>query len=99
LQPPKPESARPLLRDLRNGVGMMILGVVFGGGAFLVMDSFNPPGHRQPDQGLSLRASYYQTCREALQDGHANIARGEPGYRRELDADNDGLACEPYAPR
>jgi len=28
--------------------------------------------------------------------GKAPIRVGEPGYRPALDADNDGIACEPY---
>ncbi|OYW43781.1 MAG: hypothetical protein B7Z38_00115 [Rhodobacterales bacterium 12-64-8] len=48
--------------------------------------------------GLSPRTTFYGTCREAFMDGRANIRAGEPGYRRELDADGDGLACEPYGP-
>ena len=48
---------------------------------------------------FSLRDPYYQTCREALQDGRANIRRDQPGYRAELDADKDGIACEPFLRR
>lgn len=29
-------------------------------------------------------------------EGMAPIYRGEPGYREGLDADADGVACEPY---
>jgi hypothetical protein len=37
---------------------------------------------------------YYANCTEAKADGHANIRRGDPGYRQELDRNNDGVACE-----
>jgi excalibur calcium-binding domain-containing protein len=42
------------------------------------------------------RSQYYETCDEARAAGKAPIRAGEPGYRPELDADGDGLACEPY---
>ena len=37
---------------------------------------------------------YYRNCTAARAAGAAPIRRGEPGYRRALDADNDGIACE-----
>lgn len=37
---------------------------------------------------------YYATCSEARAAGAAPIHRGEPGYRGQLDRDNDGIACE-----
>jgi hypothetical protein len=42
------------------------------------------------------RSAYYPDCSAARADGHAPIFRGQPGYRSELDADGDGIACEPY---
>ncbi len=38
----------------------------------------------------------YRNCAEARAAGAAPIHRGEPGYAPWLDADNDGIACEPY---
>ncbi|WP_209309115.1 excalibur calcium-binding domain-containing protein [Blastococcus sp. CT_GayMR16] len=37
---------------------------------------------------------YYQNCTDARAQGATNIPRGAPGYRRELDSDNDDIACE-----
>lgn len=37
---------------------------------------------------------YYANCSQARAAGAAPILRGEPGYRRALDRDNDGIACE-----
>lgn len=37
---------------------------------------------------------YYANCDEARAAGAAPIQEGEPGYRRELDRDGDGIACE-----
>jgi hypothetical protein len=50
----------------------------------------------------SLRAklpTYYPNCAWARANGAAPIKRGEPGYRAALDADEDGIACEPYRGR
>lgn len=41
------------------------------------------------------RSVYYPNCAAARAAGAAPIRIGEPGYRPELDADNDGIACEP----
>lgn len=42
---------------------------------------------------------YYRNCSEAREAGVAPIYRGQPGYRPEMDGDNDGIACEPYRGR
>ncbi|MDO4784521.1 MAG: excalibur calcium-binding domain-containing protein [Propionibacteriaceae bacterium] len=36
----------------------------------------------------------YKNCAEARAAGVAPIKRGQPGYSRKLDRDNDGIACE-----
>jgi hypothetical protein len=41
-------------------------------------------------------APYYPQCAAARAAGVAPLRIGEPGYRPELDADSDGIACEPY---
>ena len=46
---------------------------------------------RQPQDG-----DYWRRCADARAAGVAPIYRGEPGYREGLDADADGVACEPY---
>lgn len=43
----------------------------------------------QPDR-------YFRNCAEARAAGAAPLRRGGPGYRPQLDADGDGVACEPY---
>jgi hypothetical protein len=88
------------LNQLRTigGTGALIaLGAALGGGTFLVLDKMNPSANHGSE--FSLRDPYYQTCREAFQDSRANMRRGDPGYRAELDADNDGIACEPFQRR
>lgn len=37
---------------------------------------------------------HYANCAEVKRAGAAPLYRGEPGYRRGLDPDNDGVACE-----
>ncbi|WP_336985572.1 thermonuclease family protein [Altererythrobacter aquiaggeris] len=54
-----------------------------------------PAPVRQPER----REVYYRNCREARAAGAAPIYRGQPGYRPEMDGDNDGIACEPYRGR
>ena len=50
--------------------------------------------------GSSARSVfYYRNCAEARAAGVAPIRRGQPGYRPGLDADNDGVACEPWRGR
>lgn len=39
---------------------------------------------------------YYRNCAAARAAGVAPIYRGEPGYESRLDADSDGIACEPF---
>lgn len=40
--------------------------------------------------------AYYPNCDVARAAGGAPLHVGEPAYRRELDPDGDGVACEPY---
>jgi hypothetical protein len=41
-------------------------------------------------------SAYYPDCAAARASGNAPIFRGQAGYRSALDADGDGIACEPY---
>ena len=50
------------------------------------------PGPTTPPTGGN--AVYYKNCAAARAAGAAPIHRGQPGYRSELDRDNDGVACE-----
>lgn len=42
---------------------------------------------------------YYRNCNDARAAGAAPLLRGRPGYRPEMDGDQDGVACEPYRGR
>lgn len=46
------------------------------------------PSPSHPDQ------VYYKNCVAVRAAGKAPLHRGDPGYRPELDRDNDGIACE-----
>ena len=55
--------------------------------------------HAAPVPSLQVQAPraggvYYRNCSEARAAGVAPIRRGDAGYARHLDRDNDGVACE-----
>ena len=45
-----------------------------------------------PSQGRG--GAYYSSCAAARADGAAPLRRGDPGYGKHLDRDDDGIACE-----
>lgn len=50
----------------------------------------NDDGQGEPGGG----EVYFANCSAARAAGAAPIHAGEPGYRRKLDRDGDGIACE-----
>lgn len=60
-----------------------------------------PPAADEPAMAAQVFATelYFRNCDEARAAGVAPMRRGEAGYRPQLDADNDGVACEPYRGR
>lgn len=46
------------------------------------------------EPGQTVAAAFFANCTEARAVGAAPIAEGSLGYRKALDADNDGIACE-----
>jgi micrococcal nuclease len=42
----------------------------------------------------SAGSTYYANCTAARAAGAAPVMRGQPGYSRKLDRDNDGVGCE-----
>jgi hypothetical protein len=44
-------------------------------------------------------AVYFPGCNAVRAAGLAPLYRGEPGYRPEMDGDDDGIACEPHRGR
>jgi hypothetical protein len=49
-----------------------------------------------PSQQALLRTSSVRSCAEARRIGVTPLYRGLAGYQTVLDADKDGIACEPY---
>lgn len=58
-----------------------------------------PIARSQSRQPLVPHSTYYANCAAARSAGAAPLRIGEPGYRPQLDADGDGVACEPYRGR
>lgn len=50
-----------------------------------------------PSRALSGGA--FRNCAAARAAGAAPVRRGDPGYGPHLDADGDGIGCEPYRRR
>lgn len=54
-----------------------------------------PPPGNPPRVTLPITVpAYFPDCQTAWLLGAAPIRRGEPGYRRELDRNDNGVACE-----
>jgi len=66
-------------------------------GLFLVAH-FNEAMDLAAQSRAAAREIYYPNCAAARAAGAAPMIAGHPGYRPELDADGDGIACEPYRP-
>lgn len=77
----------------------MVLGMAIGAAAYAVLDQSNSQPHESPaEQPLSLStpaAHPFRNCEAARRMGAAPLHRGQPGYGPHLDADGDGVACEP----
>jgi hypothetical protein len=48
-----------------------------------------------PQVPSSLTSNYPRNCAQARAMGYGNARIGQPGYFRHLDADGDGISCEP----
>lgn len=60
------------------------------------LDAPLPLVHTQGQSDATASARPPRNCAEARAWGLRNIPRGSPYYAPWLDADNDGLACEPW---
>jgi hypothetical protein len=91
------------MRASSFGIPVLLLAVV---GAAALNRRFDSLGERaapltaigSSDSSELEPSVYYRRCADARAAGVAPIYAGEPGYREELDADGDGIACEPYHP-
>jgi len=52
------------------------------------------PTPEETETEIEKEEAYYKNCTEARKDHPRGISRGEPGYRRALDRNRDGVACE-----
>lgn len=62
---------------------------------FLGVYALTPPpaGSAAPEPASDV---YYEGCNAVRAAGAAPLYRGQPGYREEMDGDDDGIACEPH---
>jgi hypothetical protein len=76
-----------------------------GGALFLIQrnEAPAPDGHAVvantlggDGRGQQINNVTYRNCAQARAAGAAPIYRGQPGYAPWLDADDDGIACEPW---
>jgi hypothetical protein len=84
---------------------LVIPGLIVGGaGAWIATDPAGPLAGLHGGSALaatnsasaaSVSSVHFHDCREAWERGAAPIKAGEPGYETRLDADGDGVACEP----
>jgi excalibur calcium-binding domain-containing protein len=85
-------------RRLRFGpllLGVALLGIGYGAGK-LDRNPNRPVSALLGEDQSAEPKLYFHRCAEARAAGVAPMRRGEPGYREGLDADHDGIACEPY---
>lgn len=83
-------SFRSLYWRIKAFSGLIVL-AVFAVPALVVV-SFD----RGAVSGQAATEAYYASCADARAAGAAPIHKGLPGYRPELDADDDGIACEAF---
>jgi hypothetical protein len=84
------------LREARK-LAPVAFGIVIGAGCFFLVDrTIEQSFTRQRIAATIAPVSYFRNCDEARAAGVVPLRRGEPGYNRRLDADGDGVACEPY---
>lgn len=102
---PKPES--PAVRPYKRSIAIVVLGLLSGGsfGYLITLENreitldramtylVTPFKRLNPTQPWE----FYLNCSHARAAGVAPIRRGDPGYSARLDADSDGVACEPYS--
>ncbi|MDO4781045.1 MAG: excalibur calcium-binding domain-containing protein [Candidatus Saccharibacteria bacterium] len=54
------------------------------------------PQHHAAPQPPAPSGPHFKSCKEARAAGYSHMRRGEPGYARHLDRDNDGIACDKH---
>ncbi len=87
-------------RRSHRGASFWIPAAIGAAALYLVLANFVPwlPAVAI-ERPAYFHAAYYPNCDAARAAGVAPIRIGEPGYRRQLDRDGDGWACEPIPRR
>lgn len=91
-------ATKRLIRRLRTVVAPAVLGAGLGLTLLFTADWVTARAERLTNPGSTAAAGgpvIYGNCAHARAAGAAPIRIGQPGYRPELDADHDGVACEP----
>jgi|GEM_PF-2848144 len=90
----------PYRRPRRSGAKLFVWLLLAGGALFLIRrnEAPAPVANTLADDRSSMKISNvtYGNCAQARAAGAAPIYRGQPGYAPWLDADHDGIACEPW---
>lgn len=73
-------------------IAVIVVGVMVV--VFALTNRLPRPGSTTPTRPTV----YYKNCAEAHADGRWNIPEGDPAYRRALDKDGNGVACESRKP-
>ena len=74
----------------------LVLGIAAIVGAGIGLSPIKLSGDGQTSDTSESEFRYFRNCTDARAKGAAPIRAGKPGYRRHLDRDGDGIACEPY---
>ena len=98
---PKQQWQRPRRRSRSWSTKDWMLVILIGGAALSqVVPGLKSAGTvaTTSPQGLAdiQSSAFYPNCDSARAAGVAPLHVGDPGYRDKLDADGDGIACEPY---
>jgi len=80
-------------RHYRGAIAALVMGALVGNLLFTLVTSPWPMGT------TLLHIAAFPNCAAARAVGLAPAGRGEPGYYSRHDADNDGVACEPWPRR
>jgi len=62
---------------------------------FIAVYQLAPAPAPAPAEAGEASDVYYDGCNAVRAAGAAPLYRGQPGYREEMDGDDDGIACEP----
>ena len=80
--------------DFKTGMITLAALATFGV-VYVVTPGGSSPAAQATLKAVSDTATFYPNCSLAWAADAAPMNRGEPGYRAALDADGDGVACEP----